>query len=461
MIILKENLINLNTKNKKRLFLDIKLILNLAIPVILENILQTLLSTTDTLFAGKLNSNAIAGIGATNLIMNIYIALFTFIGVGTTVVIARNIGAGKIERANDVVRQSIILSIIISIFLGIISLIFSREILNFLGIAPQVLKYAIPYFNAVSIPNIFLCLSMVLGSSLRGAGNTKKPMVAGIIANVLNIVLNYILMFGIFNFHGLGILGSGLATTIARMISAFILLIYFFNGTTILKINLKSKWKIDKNIIKSICKIGGPAGIEKLIMRIGQLIYGFIIISLGTQCYVAHNIAGTIESYSYLPAMGFAVVASTLVGQNLGKNNLLEAKRYALISNILSTIFMIFIGIIFFVTAPFLAKEFTQSLEIQNLVISVIRIIALFQPLLSLTFVMSSALQGAGDTKFPMYLTFIGIWGIRIILGYTFAVIFNLGLIGIWIAYSIDISFRGIILLVRFLKGKWISSIIT
>ena len=197
----------------------------------------------------------------------------------------------------------------------------------------------------------------------------------------------------------------------------------------------------------------------KFIMRIGQLIYGFIIISLGTQSYVAHNIAGTIESYSYLPAMGFAVVASTMVGQNLGKNNPLEAKRYALISNVLSTIFMGCIGIIFFIIAPSIAKEFTLNVGTQNLVISVVRIIALFQPLLSLTFVISSALQGAGDTKFPMYLTFICIWGIRIVLGYTFAIIFNLGLIGIWIAYSIDISFRGIILLIRFLKGKWISII--
>ena len=459
MIILNEKSLNLNSKRQKRLSSDIKLILFLAIPVIFENILQTLLSTTDILFASKLNNDAIAAIGATNLIMNIYISLFTFIGVGTTVLIARNIGANKVDKANEVVKQSIILSVLIGISLGVLNSIFSKQLLVFLGITPNVLKYAIPYFKAVSIPSLFLCLSMTLGSSLRGAGDTKKPMLAGIIANISNIILNYILMFGVLNFHGLGILGSGLATTIARIISSAILLIYFFNGTTILKIDLKSKWTLDRSILRFICKIGGPAGIEKFIMRIGQLIYGFIIISLGTQSYVAHNIAGTIESYSYLPAMGFAVVASTMVGQNLGKNNPLEAKRYALISNVLSTIFMGCIGIIFFIIAPSITKEFTLNVGTQNLVISIVRIIALFQPLLSLTFVISSALQGASDTKFPMYLTFIGIWGIRIVLGYTFAIIFNLGLIGIWIAYSIDISFRGIILLIRFLKGKWISII--
>lgn len=439
----------------KNLYKDIKYILYLAIPVILENILQTLLGTTDTLFAGRLSPNAIAGVGATNLIMNIYIAFFTFIGVGVSVIIAINVGAGNERKANEVVKQSIILTMLICSGLGIISLVFNKQILMVLGLNTSVLKYAIPYFKAVGIPNVFLCLTMVLGSALRGAGDTKRPMFSGIIANILNIILNYILIFGIFNFHGLGIVGAGLATTIARIVSSIILLSYFLSGTTILRIDIKNKWHIDKNILYSIIKIGGPAGVEKLVMRIGQLVYGFIIIFLGTYAYTAHNIAGTIESYSYLPAMGFAVVASTMVGQNLGRNNIADARKYAILSNILSTIFMVMIGIAFYIGVPFIAREFTNNIEVQRLVISVVRIIAIFQPFLSLSFVISSALQGAGDTKFPMYLTLIGIWLIRVMLGYILAIVFHMGLIGIWIAYSIDITFRGIILLIRFLRGQW------
>lgn len=447
-------------KRNKRIYKDIKFILYMATPVILENILQTLLGTTDTIFAGKLSPDAIAGVGATNLIMNIYIAFFTFIAIGTSVIIARNIGANDKEKANEVLKQSIILTMIIGGFLGGVSWIFSNQILRTMGLTSEVLKYAIPYFRSVSIPSIFLCLIMVLGSALRGAGDTKRPMISGIIANILNIILNYVLMFGFLNFHGLGILGSGLATTIARIVSSLILLRYFLNESTILSINIRNKWSINKNILLLIIKIGGPAGVEKFAMRIGQLIYGFIIISLGVYSYTAHNIAGTIESYSYLPAMGFAVVASTMVGQNLGKNDIKEAKRYAIISNVLSTIFMVIIGIIFYISVPFVVRGFTNNIQIQNLVISVVRIIAIFQPFLSLTFVISSALQGAGDTKFPMYLTLIGIWLIRVVLGYILAVICHMGLIGIWIAYSIDIMLRGIILLIRFLKGRWIDIVI-
>ncbi|MFD3158844.1 MATE family efflux transporter (plasmid) [Haloimpatiens sp. FM7330] len=433
----------------------IKIIMSLAIPVIIENILQVLLGTTDTYFAGKLNSNAIAGVGVTNLIMNIYIAFFTAVGIGTTTIVSRNIGLNQPDTAANAVKQSIILTVGISLIIGIISYIFAKPILTILGVKPEVLIYALPYFKTIAVPSVFLCLMLVLSSALRGAGDTKTPMVVTMIANLINIVLDYILIFGFYNFKGLGILGGGLATTISRIIASIILLITLSKGKTVIKLNGIRKWKIDKKLLLSISKIGIPAGVEKLIMRFGQLVYGSIIIDLGTSSYVAHNVAGTIESYSYLPAMGFGIAAATLVGNNLGANKPEESKKYALVSNFLSTILMVIMGIFFFITAPYLAALFTKDKEVQQLVVSVLRIIALFQPFLSLTMVISSSLQGAGDTKFPMYSTFIGIWGIRVVLGYLFAIIFKWGLVGIWLAYSFDITIRGIMLLLRFLNDKW------
>lgn len=433
----------------------VKTVLLLAFPVIIENILQVLLGTTDTFFAGKINGNAIAGIGVTNLIMNIYIAFFTAVGVGATAIIARSIGDRQVEKARNALKQSIILAVVMGVIVGIISILFAEPLLIFLGAESEVLEYAMPYFIVVAIPCVFLCLSQILSSALRGAGDTKTPMLASAIANVLNIILNYVLIFGILNFEGIGIIGAGLATTISRIIAVVILLYKLNSGKSVLKFKLKGNWSIDKELMTSITRIGIPAGAEKLIMRLGQLLYGSMIITLGTSSYIAHNIAGTIESYSYLPAMGFGMVATTLVGQNLGANNPEEAKKYAFISNTLSTILMVIIGAGFFFGAPALAALFTQDIEVQGLVVTVLRIIALFQPFLSLSMVMASSLQGAGDTKFPMYSTLIGIWGIRVACGYLLAVIFKLGLVGIWIAYALDITVRSILLLVRFMRGKW------
>ena len=439
----------------KRHKVSIGVILALAIPAIIENILQVLLGTVDTYFIGRLGTEAIAGVGVTNLIMNIYISFFLAIGVGTTAIVSRNIGAKNIDNANNSVKQSIIVALGIGIFFGGVNLIFAKDILQVLGAEKEVIQYALPYFISVAVPSVFLCLMMVLSSSLRGAGDTKTPMKVALVANIVNIVLDYILIFGIFNFEGLGILGAGIATTISRIVGV-VLLLLAINGDKIkIHIDIFNRWKIDRDIIRSITRIGLPAGIEKLIMRFGQLAYGGLIIKIGTQAYAAHNIAGTIEAFSYLPGMGFGVAAATLVGQNLGAKQPEEAKELGIVSNILATVFMVFVGIIFFIFAPFLAGLFSEDQEVISMIVKVLRIIALFQPFLAMTLVITSALQGAGDTKFPMYSTFIGIWGIRVLGIYFLGIKLNMGLVGVWLAYAMDITLRGSILMIRFLRGKW------
>lgn len=430
-------------------------IMTLALPAMIENILQVLIGTVDTYFVGKIGTEAIAGVGITNLIMNIYIAFFLALGVGATAIVSRNIGANNFENANNAVKQSIIMALGIGTIFGIINFIFSENILLFLGVEERVIEYALPYFLSVAVPAVFLCLMMVLSSSLRGAGDTKTPMKVAIVSNIINIVLDYILIFGIFEFNGLGILGAGIATTISRIVGVILLLRKINGNKTIIHVNIFDKWHIDKEILKSITKIGLPAGIEKLIMRFGQLVYGGLIIKIGTEAYAAHNIAGTIETFSYLPGMGFGVAAATLVGQSLGAKKTDEAQKYGLISYFLATGFMVVVGAIFYIFAPFLAGLFSEDLEVIDLVVKVLRIIALVQPFLCITLVITSALQGAGDTKFPMYSTFIGIWGVRVLGVYLLGIKLNWGLVGVWLAISIDIIVRGIILMIRFMNAKW------
>lgn len=291
----------------------------LSIPVIIENILQTLLGTVDTYFAGQINDSAIAAISVTNLIVNVFIAFYTAISIGTNAIISRNVGRCDFEEANATIKQSNILGIIIGILVGAVNLIFYKPILMISGASNEILSYTVPYYMVVAVPSVFLCLSLILSSCLRATKDTNTPMIATGIANVLNIFLNYI-----FIKLGLGILGLGLATTISRMINVLILTLKLVNGSVI-KLDL-TNIKIKKDIIKSIMRIGIPAGIEKLVMRLGQLVYNNMIISIGISAYVAHNIAGNIESYSYIPAMGLGVATATLVGISLGEDNTKKAK---------------------------------------------------------------------------------------------------------------------------------------
>lgn len=431
-------------ENRKR---DIKVIFSLAIPVIIENILQSLLGTTDIFFAGQIGDNAIAGISVTNMIMNIFISFFTAVAVGSMAVISRNYGRKEYKSINSAITQAILLGGILGILCGVVCLVFYNPILKISGADYTVIEYAVPYYIIVAVPSVILCLQLILSSCLRAIKDTKTPMYVTGISNILNIILNFC-----FIKLGLGILGLGLATTVSRLFSALFLYMRLKNYDK--NIQIKGL-KPERKIFSDILKIGIPAGVEKLIMRIGQLVYNSMIISLGTTSYVAHHVAGSIESYAYIPFMGFGMATCTLVGVSLGEKKAEQAKRYTYTAYWLSCICTLLIGVVFYIFAPQLAAIFTRTKEVQRLVVRVLRIIAFFQPFSALAQVTTNALQGAGDTKFPMYSTFMGIWGIRVGIGYVLAVVCNMGLTGVWCAYATDLTIRAAILFWRFKKGKW------
>lgn len=422
-----------------------KMVVFLAVPIILENLFQTLLGTADTYFAGKLDDTAIAAIGVTNLIMNVLISFYSAVSVGTAAVIARYVGRQDFESVKQAISQAIILGLGLGVSVGVISFILCRPVLTLAGSETQVMEYAIPYYMIVAVPSVFLCMSQILSSCLRSMRDTKTPMLVSAASNVVNIFLNML-----FIRLGMGIIGLALATTISRILMMVLLLFRLKYN----KINFSLQGiRVYMPMIRDIVKIGLPAGGEKLIMRIGQLVYNGMIISLGTSCYVAHTIGGTIESYTYIPAVGFGTAIATLVGISLGEEDIPKAKMTTFVAYGVTAFCMSCIGLGMYIFAPQLAAMFTKTLAVQSLVVMILRLIALFQPFAALTQVMTGALQGAGDTKVPMYATMIGIWVIRVGIGYFLAVPMQLGLLGIWAGYAADIVFRGIFLFARFV-GK-------
>ena len=420
----------------------------LALPIILENILQTLLGTVDAFFAGKLADAAIAGISVTNLIMNIFISFFTAVSIGSTAVIARRYGEKEFEKVASAIVHALCTGLVLGISTGGVCLVFGKEILTLTGAEGVVLDCAMPYFLIVAVPGVLLCLQLILSSCLRAMEDTKTPMYVTGSSNLINILLDVLFIKA-----GLGIFGLGLATTIARGAGMIILFLCLWK---------KKQYRLWQYPLKLCCrefgvllKIGVPAGLEKLIMRVGQLVYNGLILSIGTASYVAHNIAGTIESYAYIPAMGFGLAICTITGVSLGEKNIDRAKEQVRVTYWMSACTMVVIGAMFYLFAPQLALLFTKTQAVQEMVTDVLRIIAWFQPFAALVQVLTGALQGAGDTKFPMYATFLGIWILRIGLGYVLAVSFDMGLSGVWLAYAADLVVRGLLLFIRFRCGKW------
>lgn len=424
----------------------IKVILALAVPAMIENMLQTIVGFVDTLFVAKLGLVEVAAVGVTNAILAVYLAVFMALGVGTSSLIAKSVGAGDIEKAKAIARQSTWISTLLGIVFGIITLLFAEPLLRLIGAEPNVLADGVVYFRIVAVPSIFISLMTIFGSILRAAGDTITPMKVGIWVNLIHIGLDYVLIFGFWGMGGWGIAGAAWATVIVRIIGSVAL--FLFINKSMLSFSLRKG--TSNEFILPLLQLSTPAAAERLIMRFGQVLYFGLIVRIGTDVYAVHMIAGNIEIFSYMPGYGLAAAATTLVGQHLGANRQQDAYRYGMLTTGIAIIFMSFVGVLLFVFSPLAATWFTAQTDVIEMVTTALRIDAFAQPFLAIGLVVAGALQGAGDTKSPMYSTAIGMWLIRTVGIYVLCMYWGMGIAGVWLSITIDLLVRAVYLLLRF-----------
>lgn len=436
--------------NKARL----KLIIFLAIPSVIENFFQTALGFVDTYFVSKIDLAAVSAVGVTNAILAIYFALFMAIGVAANVRIANFIGANLPEKARHISQQSIILAILFGILTGFLTLFFAEPFLRLMGIEEDVLELGSLYFRIVGIPSIFMSLMFVMSAILRGAGDTRSPMYVSIIINVLHAVLDYVLIFGFLFIPEMGIVGVALSTVFSRLVGCILLFIYINRSKAL--VFRKDYWKLDKSHLMELTTLGAPAAGERLLMRAGQIVYFGFVVALGTNAFAAHQIAGNVEVFSYMIGYGFATATTILVGQQIGAGKYDEAEKYTKLSIYLAFGSMAVLGALLFILGDWAASFFTKEQAVINNISTALKISGIFQPFLAILLILTGAFQGANNTKYPMYLTAVGMWAVRTLLVYVLGIILEWGIAGVWIAIGIDIAFRAIVLMVQFRRGKWI-----
>lgn len=441
-------------KHETSLKEKLAIIIALALPAVIENILQTAVGFIDVLFVSHLGLDAVSAVSAANAVLAIYMAIFMAIGVGTSSLIARSVGANHWHDAKHYAKQSTIISILVGLILGLATIWLSEPLLRLIGAKDNVLILAQQYFNIVAIPSILIALMFNYGSILRAIGNTKGPMLVGIWINIIHILLDYVLIFGTPFTPALEIQGAALATVIVRFIGVIALFIMVKRSA----IRYSILEKTEKHFSTAILKLSTPTAIERLIMRIGQFVYFGFIIQMGSTVYASHNIAANIESFSFMPGFGLAVAATTLVGQSIGANRAKDAYTYGILTTSIGVVFMSVMGVILYVFSPIFASWFTNdSVAIDNIV-TALRIDAFAQPAVAISIIIAGALQGAGDTKSPMYSTAIGMWCLRVLGVYILGVQLNMGIAGVWLAITIDLYCRSIYLYYRFKRIKHLSN---
>lgn len=432
-----------------------KKLLKLTWPIFVELTLFSLLGAVDIFMLGKYSDDAVAAIGITNQIIWTVYMMFGVITAGTTVLVSQYIGAKNKQRENiEVCGLSMGINTVLGIIISILMVFGGTQMFKLLSTPQELIDLGSGYMKIIGASVFVQAILMTLTAILRAHGKTKICMKATIAMNIINIVGNYVLIFGIFNFEGLGVDGAAIATTASRVVAMIIL--WIAAHKLILKdFKLEMLRPFPVKQIKNVLKIGIPTAGEQFSYMISQIVVtGFIniisISSMSTRMYLGNVTMVTVMFGSAL-SQGASVYIGMLIGE--GENN----KAYSLCmycikkSLIITGAIALFVGIF----GKSLMGVFTNSEEIIALGAIILIIDIILQPGKTINLIGINGLRATGDIKFPVYIGIFSMWTFAVGLAYFLGIYLEMGLVGIWIAFAIDEWFRAILVLIRWKTRAW------
>lgn len=432
-----------------------KLVFSIAGPAMVESFLLHLASMVDTMMVGVLGTVGIASVGFCNQPRLLLLAIFQAFNVGATALIARAKGAGDPQRANRVMHLSIALSVVASIVLAVVGYIFATPMVTFMGASADTVEGATQYMRFLMIGFPANALSLAITASLRGVGRTRVSMVYNVLANVVNIIGNYLLIQGNLGAPAMGIRGAALGTSIGYIIAAIVAVGSVVHGADMLRLRLGGLFQFDLAILKSVVRIGFPSMFEQFFMRFGQIIFNKVVASLGTDAYACHQIVNNIWQMTMTNGQSFGISATSLLGQSLGRKRPDQGKAAVSLCRRYAFWISVALGGCLMVFGKPLMHLYTDSADVIAMGAQLMILVMILQPLQSSQQVVSGALRGAGDTKAVAIVIFLGIVVLRPLLAYSLVYGLNLGLVGVWLSVVGDQTLRSSFTLYRYATGKW------
>ena len=438
-------------ENKKIEFKDqLKIVILLSVPAILEQLVSTAMSYIDTAMVGSLGYKATAAIGVVASTTWLFTGICSAAVMGFSVQVAQFLGAGKEKSAKQVVCQSILFNICFGVLMALIVIGSSFYLPSLLGADPSIQKDATLYLGIIGAFIPFYMMAMLHSGMLRCSGNAILPSVMNISMCIFDVVFNF---FFIYILH-LGVAGAALGTGMSQLVVGFILMYLVVKKEKSLRLQGNESWKFDKHIFENVVHISVPAGLERITLSLAQVVMTGIVSSMGAMSVAINYVAVSAEGLCYLPAYGIAGAATTLVGQSIGASRKDMAKRFAYLTTLLAFILVLFMSGILFSFAPFLASTLTNSHKVIQGAAKCLRIVSFSEPLFAISIVVIGALRGAGDSKRPFLLNALSMWGMRVLPIVLFTK--QYGVIGVWATMTFELIFRGIIFWIRMMKGKWV-----
>ncbi len=434
----------------------VKDVFKLALPAVGEMILYTLVWVLDTMMVGRYGGKiTVSAVSLSSEIMYTFINILVAIGisVGVTSLIARRFGAEKFDEAEEFASLSVVVTVIIAFILSGIFFIYSREVLSVFGAKEQVLELGIRYMKICSIGIFFNMILSTINGILRGVGNTKTPLVAAFTIVIVNLSLDYVLIFGKFGFPEMGVEGAALATSIANVIG-FLFGVYYIKVHSNIKPRAKYILSMNGKKLWELIRLSVPSGMQEGAFSICRLINAAMIMTLGETAFSANQITTSIESLSFMPGWGFAVAATSLVGNKIGKKDYDGAREYARVSIILGSLIMAICGGLFLLFPKQIVGPFINSSETEviKLAATCLMIASVEQIPMAISMIIGGTLKGMGDTTRPFIVSLFSNWGIRLPLMYYFIYVKKFSVTAVWWITAIQWGLDAILIFILYKK---------
>lgn len=432
-----------------------KAIFLLAVPLVIEMLMEASFALVDVYFVAKVSKAAVATVGLTESVVTLVYALGVGISGAVAAMVAQRIGAKKFKEASLVGIQSILLICFISFLIGLPGFIFAEDILRLMGASDEIVSQGLGYTRIIFASNGVILFLFIINGMLRGAGDAAWSMRVLLISNGLNIVLDPLLILGYGPIPAMGVEGAAIATTIGRSVGVLFQFYILFKGKASLKLHLRA-FKPVRFLLLRLLKISSGGVAQYIIGSASWIILMRIVAEFGDAVIAGYTIAIRVIIFCILPSWGISNAAAALVGQNLGAKKPDRAERAVIRSAILNVSYLFIITVILFFNGETIISFFEQSDDmVLQYGVSALGVLSLGYIFFGLGMVLSQAFNGAGDTLTPTYVNLFCFWIVEIALAYTLAFKFNWEEQGVFWAVVVSESLLSFIFVVLFRRGAW------
>ncbi len=428
-------------------------VLSLAWPVVLEMSGVMITGVVTTAMVGRLGAVALTAVGIATMVQFASAMVIAAFGTGASAIVGKESGAGQWEEVRRTTGQALLIGLLLGLLLAVAGYIGADHLFRLIGAEPAVTELAGQLLKKLFLFTPVYLLMVIGNAVLRGLSKTRTAFFIGTFSNLLSLLLAYMMIYGV-GIPVQGAMGAAWGMGIAQLCGGIVAMVVLSFDPHI-RLQRKSIFSWHPATISRILEISVPAAVEQAALQGGRVFFTFMLAGVGAVQFAAHQIAVQIESVSFLPGFGFSVAVMAFVAQSLGKGRPQRAVDFTKVTAGLAFVAMSIMGVVFFLLAESLTKLFIDEPQVVYWGTLCVMVAAFEQPTLALAYVFAGALRGAGDTRWPMYVTILGVWVFRMPLVYLFVHVWHFGIVSVWIITALDFLLRSLVLWRRFRGESW------